>query len=213
MKRFVAVISMAVLVAFAAQANAGKMYGGIKAGANFATMSDVDDSSMKTGFQGGVFVGTHINDEFGFRVEGLWVQKGVKADEDFGPGIGVVEVTTSLDYIEFPLLFVYDLAAGESVGINLFAGPTLGFNIGADAEADGGDSVDIKDDIESFEFGAAIGAGLAKTMASGKAIGLDVRYTLGATGVGKDVPDNVDNPKNRGIGLMAFFQVPLGSQE
>jgi hypothetical protein len=82
--------------------------------------------------------------------------------------------------------------------------------VGAKAEAEGGESADIKDNIESFEFGAAIGAGLVKKMASGKAITLDARYTLGATGVGKDVPDNVDNPKNRGIGIMIGYQIPIG---
>lgn len=210
MKKFLTVVSTVALVAFAAQAQAA-MYGGIKAGANFGDMSDIDNTSMRTAFQGGLFVGKDISEEFGFRVEGLWVQKGATADIDYGTPIGVVETTLKLDYIEFPILFVLNLAAGESLGFNLFAGPTLGFNIGADSEAEGFDSVDIKDDVESFEFGAAIGAGIAKEMASGKSIGLDVRYSLGATSVFKDVESGDPDPKNRGIGLMAFFQIPLGS--
>jgi hypothetical protein len=215
MKKIVVLMSALVLVAFASQAGAAGMYGGIKAGANFANMSEIDDSSMRTGFQGGLFLGKDVNEEFGFRVEGLWVQKGVTYDETFDPGTGpvTVEVETKLDYIEFPILFVFNVSNSETMGFNLFAGPTLGFNVGANASADDSDDVDIKDSIESFEFGAAIGAGIAKKMAGGKAIGLDARYTLGATGVIKDVPDGEDNPKNRGIGLMAFFQVPLGSQE
>jgi hypothetical protein len=212
MKRFVAAVCTVALVAFAAQAHAGKMYGGVKAGANFANLSDIDDSSMRTAFQGGLFLGTQISPEFGFRAEGLWVMKGATFDEDLGSPIGVVEATIKLDYIEFPLLFVYTLPAGESVGIDLFAGPTLGFNIGAEFESEG-QTLDVKDDTESFEFGAAIGAGIAKKMASGKSIGLDVRYSLGATTVAKDVDSGDPEPKNRGIGLMAFFQVPLGAQE
>lgn len=213
MKRFVAAICTVALVAFAAQANAGNMYGGIKAGANFGNLSDVDNSSMRTAFQGGLFIGTQISPEFGFRAEGLWVMKGAKFDEDLGAPIGVVESTIKLDYIEFPLLFVYTLPAGESVGIDLFAGPTLGFNIGAEVEVEGGDAIDVKDDTESFEFGAAIGAGIAKKMASGKSIGLDVRYSLGATSIAKNVDSGDPEPKNRGIGLMAYFQVPLGAQQ
>jgi hypothetical protein len=187
------------------------MYAGIKAGANMADLSDVDNSSMRTAFQGGLFVGTQINPEFGFRVEGLWVMKGAKFEEDLGAPIGVVDATIKLDYIEFPLLFVYTIPAGESVGIDLFAGPTLGFNIGAEVESDG-QTADVKDNTESFEFGAAIGAGIAKKMASGKSIGLDVRYSLGATTVAKDVESGDPEPKNSGIGIMAFFQVPLGAQ-
>ncbi len=212
MKRILT-LSAVALMAIAATANAAGMYGGIKAGVNFANASDIDNSSMRTGFQGGLFIGKDVSPQFGFRVEGLWVQKGVKADEDVDTGSGTVtvETTTKLDYIEFPILFVYNLSNSENMGFNIFAGPTLGFNVGANAEADGYGSVDIKDNIESFEFGAAIGAGLAKKMAGGKAITLDARYTLGATGAGKDVPDGEDNPKNRGIGIMLGYQIPLGS--
>ncbi len=212
MKKFLTVVSTVALVAFAAQAQAGNMYGGVKAGANFANMSDLDNSSMRTGFQGGLFVGTDVSEQFGFRLEGLWVQKGVKYDQEVTPG-NTVEVTAKFDYIEFPLLFVLNFAGGETLGFNLFAGPTFGFNVGADLEADGFDSVDVKDEVESFEFGAAIGAGIAKKMASGKSIGLDVRYSLGATSTAKTVADGDPDPKNRGIGLMAFFQVPLGAQQ
>ena len=213
MKRILITLSAVALVAVAATANAAGMYGGIKAGANFANASDIDNSSTRTGFQGGLFVGKDVSPQFGFRVEGLWVQKGATYDEtvDLGSGPETIEVKAKFDYIEFPVLFVYNLSNSETMGFNVFAGPTFGFNIGANLEAEGFDDQDVKDDVESFEFGAAIGAGLAKKMASGKSIGLDARYTLGATGTAKDVADGQDNPKNRGIGLMAFFQVPLGS--
>jgi hypothetical protein len=199
------------LVSFAAQAQAGTMYGGIKAGVNFANLSGDDadtyvpNKSMRTGFQGGLFIGTHVNDQFGFRVEGLYVQKGAKADS------ASVTATTKLDYIEFPILFVYDISSSEKMGFNLFAGPTLGFNIGAKAE-----DRDIKDSIKSFEFGAAIGAGLEKKMAGGKALGLDVRYSLGATSVAEDVTTSSTTAspsvKNRGIGIMVGYSVPLGAK-
>ena len=217
MKRIFVTLSAVALVALAAQARAaGGMYGGVKAGANFANMSNAEDfiasgtsgasvsTSMRTGFMGGLFVGKDVNEKMGFRVEGLWVQKGVKADITV-PSLGTASTTTKLDYIEFPILFVYNLSNTEKMGFNVFAGPTLGFNITAKAE-----DTDIKDNIESFEFGGAIGAGVAKKMAGGKAITLDARYSMGGTGVGKDVPSGVDNPKNRGIGVMVGYQMPLG---
>lgn len=214
MKRFLVTLSAVALIAFAAQAQAAKMYGGVKAGANFANLggSDApDNTSTRTAFEGGLFVGSHVNDQFGFRVEGLWVMKGASYDQEVTPG-NTVKVTSKLDYIEFPLLFVYDLKNSESMAFNLFAGPTLGFNIKAKAEPDGGDSVDIKDSVNSFEFGAAIGAGLEKKMASGKALTLDVRYSLGATSVAKDVDGKSVDIKNHGIGLMVGLSLPLGSQ-
>jgi hypothetical protein len=105
---------------------------------------------------------------------------------------------------------VYNLSNSETMGFNLFAGPTLGFNISAKAE-----DLDIKDTVKSFEFGAAIGAGLEKKMAGGKALGLDVRYSLGATTTAEDVTvgSTTVSPsiKNHGVGIMASFSVPLGS--
>lgn len=214
MRKFVAVLSAVALIGFASQASAQGMYAGVKGGVNFGNLGGEDapdDTSMRTGFQGGLFVGKDVSEQFGFRLEGLYVQKGAKADVDLGGG--PVEVTLKADYIEFPLLFVLNFKGGETLGFNLFAGPTFGFNINGQQEADGGESEDI-DNMQSFEFGAAIGAGIAKQMASGKSIGLDVRYQLGATSIFEDV----DTPagtveadvKTRNIGVMAFFQVPLG---
>jgi opacity protein-like surface antigen len=214
MKRLLSILTVIALVSFAAQAQAAGMYAGVKGGVNIANVGgdDAGDTSSRTGFQGGLFIGKHVNDQFGFRVEGLYVQKGAKADVEVTPG-NTVEVTSKLDYIEFPILFVYDLTHSETMGFNLFAGPTLGFNMTAKAEADGGESTDI-DNIKSFEFGAAIGAGLEKKMASGKAIGLDVRYSLGATSILEDVTvgSTTTSPsiKNHGIGIMASFSVPIG---
>ena len=208
MKRILLTLSTIALVAFAAQANAAGMYAGIKLGANFANLGGEDagdDTSMRTGFMGGLFVGKHISDQIGFRVEGLYVQKGDKEDVEVTPG-NTVEVVNKLDYIEFPILFVYNLTNSETMAFNIFAGPTLGFNINAQSEADGGESVDI-DNVQSFEFGAAIGAGLEKKMAGGKAFGIDARYSLGATSV-IDVEDV--SVKNRGIGVMLSYSIPLG---
>lgn len=204
MKRILLTLSAVALFATAATANAQGMYGGVKAGANFANVSDVDNSSTRTGFMGGLFVGKDVNPQFGFRVEGLYVQKGAKFDVP-AIGGGTTEVTAKADYIEFPILFVYNLSNSETMGFNLFAGPTLGFNVSAKLE-----DTDVKDDTESFEFGAAIGAGLIKKMAGGKGITLDARYSLGATGTGKEDLPNGDNPKNRGIGIMVGYQIPIG---
>jgi hypothetical protein len=206
MKRLLSILSVIALVSFAAQAQAGTMYGGVKAGVNFANVGGddaPDNTSTQTGFQGGLFIGTHVNDQFGFRVEGLYVMKGAKQDTSS------VTISTKLSYIEFPILFVFDVSSSETMGFNLFAGPTLGFNIGAKVEDN-----DIKDNIKSFEFGAAIGAGIEKKMAGGKALGLDVRYSLGATSVAEDVTvgSTTVSPsvKNRGIGIMVGYSVPIG---
>jgi opacity protein-like surface antigen len=212
MKRILLTLSAVAMIAFAAQAQAQGMYAGIKGGVNIANVGGddaPDGTSSRTGFQGGLFIGKHVSPNIGFRLEGLYVQKGAKADVDNGVG-GTVEVTEKLDYIEFPILFVYTFPAGEKMDFNLFAGPTLGFNMSAKVE-----DTDIKDSIKSFEFGAAIGAGIERKLASGKGLGLDVRYSLGATSIAEDVTVGSETVspsiKNHGVGIMASFSIPLGS--
>ncbi|HKW15195.1 MAG TPA: porin family protein [Candidatus Krumholzibacteria bacterium] len=215
MKRSLVVLSAIAMFAFAAQAQAaGDMYAGVKAGVNIANVggSDApDNTSSRTGFQGGLFIGKHVNDQFGFRVEGLYVQKGAKGKASSSSSSSS-DVTEKLDYIEFPILFVYDIKNTEKMGFNLFAGPTLGFNMSAKVE-----STDIKDNIQSFEFGGAIGAGVEKKMAGGKAITFDARYSMGATTVAKDVTvaSTTVSPdiKNRGFGFMLGYQIPIGSSQ
>jgi len=69
-------------------------------------------------------------------------------------------------------------------GLVLFAGPSLGFKLTANATADfGGGSVtdDISDDIESFDYGLVFGAGWE----AGR-LTIDGRYTWGFSRLGVD---------------------------
>jgi hypothetical protein len=211
MKLLLTVCAVA-LVALAAPANAAKMYGGVKAGANFGTLvgDDALDNSERSAFQGGVFIGTHVNERFGFRVEGLYVMKGAEGSLQVEDG-DIHDAAFKLAYIDFPLLFVFDAPAGETLAFNFFAGPTLGFNISAKADvAEHGE--EELDNVASFEFGAAIGAGIEKKM-SGASLLLDVRYSFGATSIAEDVAGQSVDIKNRGIGVMAGLSFPFGSQQ
>ncbi|MFT5238718.1 MAG: hypothetical protein ACI9M9_002330, partial [Flavobacteriaceae bacterium] len=51
---------------------------GIKAGANFANISDVEGGDAKsiTGFQAGVFVGFKLGDKIGLQADVLYSQQG-----------------------------------------------------------------------------------------------------------------------------------------
>jgi hypothetical protein len=137
MKRFLITLSAIAMVAFAAQSQAAGMYAGIKGGVNIANVRWRRRSGrLQLAYR---LPGRPVHRQarepnIGFRLEGLYVQKGAKADEEITPG-NTVEVTSKLDYIEFPILFVYTFPAGETLDFNLFAGPTLGFNISAKAEA------------------------------------------------------------------------------
>lgn len=207
MKKFIGIACMAGLVAFAADAGAAaKWSAGVKGGVALGDVSGDSitvDTSMRTGFAGGAFVSAKFTDQFGARLEGLYVQKGAEADD---PSSGD-KITLKYDYIEFPLLFVAHLPAGESFCFDIFAGPTFGFNVKAEAkDADAAAAVDIKDFTESFEFGAAVGVGGEYALSSLSIIG-DARYSLGATDVDKD-----GGFKTRTIEIMLGVAFPLGGE-
>ncbi len=213
MKSFVAAFCAAAIVVAASNADAKKMYAGLKGGVNSASISgdDVEDLDSRNGFIGGVFYGVEFSERLGGRIEGLYVQKGAEGPFVLPGDDHAHESIIKLDYVEFPLLFTASFPAGEKFAFDLFVGPTFGFNISAEVEIPGhNETVDIGDNVTSFELGGAVGGGIEYLLSS-MAIVLDVRYSLGASDLldaeGVDV-----GAKNRGIGVMAGLKFPLGTE-
>jgi hypothetical protein len=210
MKALAGLICATALFAVTANADAKTMYAGAKGGVNMASLSGdgVDDMDSRNGFIGGAFYGVDFG-QFGVRLEGLYVQKGAEGSFVVPGDDHAHESIVKLDYVEFPLLFTGTFPAGEKFAFNVFAGPTFGFNTGAEVEIPGhGETVDISDSVESFEFGAAIGGGI-EYMLSSFSIILDARYSLGASNI---VAEGDEDVKNRGIGVMAGVKFPLGAK-
>jgi hypothetical protein len=212
MKKSTAIACALFLVVLTVQAQAAaKWSAGVKGGVNMGDLSGddaPDDTSMRNGFMGGAFVGAEFAEGFGVRLEGLYVMKGATAPDD---SLTTVDVTTKVDYIEFPVLFVASFPSGEKVNLSVFAGPTFAFTVNAEAEAEGYGSEDISDFVKGFEFGAAFGAGFEYKLSSASII-IDARYSLGATSAAEDDVDTGEtiDVKNRGIGIMAGVSFPLG---
>lgn len=202
----------AIMLVGAINADA-KKYAGIKGGVNMADLSAdaevVDNTSMRNGFSGGAFYGVDVNPQFGVRGEALYVMKGVKGDITTQDG-DVHDGTISVDYIDIPLLFVANLATGDKIGLNLFAGPSFNFNIKSEVSTEDGVE-DRKDGTKSFEFGAVIGGGLEYILSSCSIIA-DVRYSMGASSIVEDVEGQSIDVKNRGIGIMAGLKFGLGGE-
>lgn len=55
---------------------------GIKAGANFATLSDATNAEQKTGFQAGFFAGVKFSDKLGIQADLLYSQQGAEFDSE-----------------------------------------------------------------------------------------------------------------------------------
>jgi hypothetical protein len=187
------------------------MYAGVKGGVNMASLTgdDADGLDSHNGFIGGAFYGVNFSDGFGARLEGLYVQGGAEGEfvapgEDHGH-----ESTVTLDYIQFPLLFVVNIPASEKFLFNVALGPTFSFNTTAEVEDhDHGETQDISSAVNSFEFGGLIGGGVEYKLSSMSVL-VDVRYSMGATNVVDADPSDV---KNRGVGVMAGLSFPLGAK-
>lgn len=193
---------------------------GVKAGMNVSSTSkdaSLSDQKSKIGFNAGVFMNLPISENFSFQPEVLYSQYGSKVDGTTTTnvlGTTVVDKSSysvNLDYITVPVMFQYKLIPALYVE----AGPEFGFVASAKQKGDntitttnGGTTTtsstsgtnDIKDNINSFNFGVGIGAGYWIT----DNIGINARYVAGVTDIAKDRPSGQDKVQNN------VFQVGLG---
>jgi hypothetical protein len=219
LKKYLLVGLLVSALGYASTASAlTAMQAGIKGGINMANLSgSYPDGGgdlaldMKNGFMGGAFIGGGINGQFGMRLEALYVQKGAEGEFTAPDDDHPHDSTISLDYLEFPLLFTARFPAGEKFAFNVFGGPTFAFILSSELEDKShGETEDLGDFVESFEFGAAIGGGIEYRL-SAMSLLLDVRYDLGGSNAFKD-PDGDFDVVNRGIGIMAGLAFPIGSK-
>src|SRR6516225_1426548 len=104
---------------------------GVKAGANFATITDATGAKTKVGIYGGLQASLHLSSMFSFNPEAVYSSQGAKGTGE----------TMNLNYINVPLLLQYNNASG------FFAhtGPQIGFLMSAKDKVDGSGTTDIKD--------------------------------------------------------------------
>lgn len=192
---------------------------GLKAGLNISSISDdgYEDSKSKAGFYGGVFMNAPLSEQFSIQPEVLYSQMGAKTTETENGNVfgGTYTSKTSnsvnLDYITVPVMFQFH----ATPNFYLEAGPEFGFLVGAKAKGDttttttiGGTTatssesgtLDIKDNVSSFNMGAGLGLGFNFT----PNFGINARYVAGFTDISKQsngedgtTSTSNDNNKNR----------------
>lgn len=172
--------------------------GGVLIGANFATIefSGSDENwDRRTGLVGGAFVTLPLSSSFSVQPEVLYSQKGAKAKE------GGDEITLELDYLDIPVLA--RVTAGGPTGLVLFGGPSFGFKVRARSKLDVGgtkEDTDIGSDVETFDLGLVVGAGLQS-----RSILVDARYQWGLSNINKDEFDATE-VKNRVFSVLLGFR-------
>lgn len=156
---------------------------GIKGGLNLTNMyvKDVSDENMKVGFNAGFFAKLPVTKGFSIQPELLYTSKGAKETyNNFIEGKG--EYRFNLNYIELPVLAVFNVAKN----FNIQAGPYVSYLAGAnikDLKDDGtiNNITDLDaDNFNRFDWGVAGGIGID---VSNFTIG--ARYNYGFKEIGK----------------------------
>lgn len=191
-------LALAVLVmAPAAAAAQITMTAGLKAGVNSSTVTDEGNSGITRllGGIGGVFVGGDVNGNVGIQVEGLYSMRGAKDTSDN------TETTLRTNYIDVPVLLRVGAGSANGMGFHVFTGPQVSYLL--DAKVTNDDlSIDVKDELETLDFGWTLGVGLEASRFL-----VDARYTMGLKDMNK-AGTNFDNEmKNRTFAVMVGYRL------
>lgn len=166
MKLFKILLLAVIITAVSNTGSAQKT--GVKAGANFATLSGGNDSSigLRTGFYVGAFKEFKI-------VPLLFLQPEIQySSQGFSSDILGIKSDSSIDYLNIPIVAkVYVLKI-----VSFEAGPQFGFKVG--------DNIDgpASDDIETFDFAGVIGLNLNLPLG----LSINTRYVMGFSEVIKN---------------------------
>ncbi|MDR3713683.1 MAG: porin family protein [Puia sp.] len=174
---------------------------GVKAGANFATITGSDASGAKsiTNFNGGVFAKIPLAGSLSLQPEVLYSGQGAKATQDG------YEAKVNLGYLNVPVLVKYNLPMGFSVQ----TGPQIGFLLSATDKLNGVSIPGAKSSYQSTDFSWDFGAGYVTPFN----LGIEARYGLGLTKIGKAQDgDPAPNIKN-GVFSVGLFYVLGGGKK
>jgi len=210
--RAAAVVFFALFVSpSSGRAQEGPVSFGVLAGANVAdqTGEDVFTPHDRFGFIGGVSGAYRFASRWSIQLDGLFVQKGGKENNDNDPGD--LDDELALQYLEFPVLLKFSFTEAGTRP-ELFVGPSLALELGCtyDAFPDGtSDPVDCTDyglQTRSLDVGITFGADVEIPLGSGYFV-IDGRGVVGLSSV-DDSEANLDF-RNRILALMVGYRFSL----
>lgn len=130
------------------------------------------------------------------------------AEADYLPqgasySIGSVDYTDKLTYLHVPVMarMYWGLLGSLKTGFYANAGPYYSYLLKGETEGNG-ETVDISDNIESNDFGVALGGGFA----IGGVVFVDLRYNMGLADI---APGGDANTSNKGWGIFGAVAIPL----
>jgi len=199
-------IMLMMLLAPATWAQTGVSFG-VKAGLNIADIKDLEEvdtvdevtSEGKTGFIGGAYLKFPFG-PFKLQAEGLYSIKGAETGFNLANKVSEIKLT----YFEVPLMLKYEF---PTPGIKpfVYGGGSVSFLMAAEVRdvVTNSEWVDIKDGMESLDYGLIVGGGVQIFNFS-----LDLRYNHGLANTVDDLGDDslLAQAKNRTYSAMIGFK-------
>ena len=178
---------------------------GIKGGGNrsdfYGDDVEADDWDPSLGFCVGGFLNLKIDEMISIQPEAFFTMKGAQAEE-FGETFKI-----SLAYLEIPVLAKISIPNPGGIEPCLLIGPAFAMNMSATAKYDyvyESEEEDIADEVQDFDLGFVIGAGLDIDHGQGQGkLSIEIRYTLGLKVVPDEEGEEDFDLKNSVISLMA----------
>lgn len=160
----------------------------VKAGMNMSSMSNMDESKMKVGFNAGVGAEYAFNETWSVRPSLLFTTKGVKVDDE-----GYKETYNPM-YIELPVMGAVTFPLSDGVNLVISTGPYFAYGIGGKVKADGekinffGDG---EDEAGGKRFDCGWGVGVAAEFGR-FFVGLNGEFGLTKVAEGDKAPKNTN---------------------
>jgi outer membrane protein with beta-barrel domain len=144
---------------------------GVKAGANFATLSGSDVANTQTlvNFNGGVFAKLPFDRRWSLQPELVYSGQGTKAD------LNSITVSEHVNFLNIPILLKYS----HGSGFYLETGPQAGFLLAAH-ETLQQTTTDVKSFYKSSDWSWVFGVGYKIPITH---LGIDLRYNAGLTNI------------------------------
>lgn len=180
---------------FAALSANAQFSGGVRAGTNLTTLNGTFNGYHRVfpRFYGGVFANYKTSDAFALQLELSYMGAGEKLSASSSDATDIDKLKAN--YLAVPLLAQYRFPFGGYIEL----GPQLGFLLSAKDEV-GGTTTDIKDNIKSTDFEAALGIGYQLKKSPLAGLGINVRYVRGLTDISK-TPSEGGKITNRGLNI------------
>jgi hypothetical protein len=208
-KQFVAALTL--LGAASVPSHAQRI--GLMAGVTFANISGEKDIKLdnRTGTFLGVSLQAPLGSSLAFQPELVFLNKGAKFS--LIDGTSTNSGSVRLDYVEVPLLLRYDFAR-SFVGPHLYAGPSIGFNVGCAVNYASGPSSGSRDCTnndfkpKSLDYGLIGGGGVDFNLGGISATG-GLRYEIGLADIRSDNSSTFKDRVHNGV-LSIYVGIALG---